>query len=272
VQPKSNHQKSWSAFLYSVPIGTLGGLMGLGGAEFRLPVLAGPLGYSAKQAVPINLAVSMATLLAALIIRGRTLSFEPVVPFIPAVLALISGAVFSAYWGATWAVHFTNQRLEQVIFYLLGIIGTALIIESFLPQEIPGLLGSSLLVWIPAGLLFGILIGLFSSMLGVAGGELIIPTLVFAFGADIRTAGTASLIISVPTVLIGILRYASRGAYEDRRPFREVILPMSIGSAIGAVAGGLFVGLIPISALKFGLGVILIISAYRIFRHKKENG
>jgi uncharacterized protein len=33
------------AFLYAVPIGLLGGLIGLGGAEFRLPVLAGPLRY-----------------------------------------------------------------------------------------------------------------------------------------------------------------------------------------------------------------------------------
>jgi len=39
-------------------------------------------------------------------------------------------------------------------------------------------------------------IGLVSSVLGVAGGELIVPTLVFGFGADIKTAGTASLLIS----------------------------------------------------------------------------
>lgn len=34
------------AFFYAVPIGALGGLIGLGGAEFRLPVLAGVLSYS----------------------------------------------------------------------------------------------------------------------------------------------------------------------------------------------------------------------------------
>jgi uncharacterized membrane protein YfcA len=50
--------RSVLAFLYAVPISLLGGLMGLGGAEFRLPVLAGPLGYRARQAVPLNLAVS----------------------------------------------------------------------------------------------------------------------------------------------------------------------------------------------------------------------
>lgn len=41
------------AFFAAIPIVLLGGLIGLGGAEFRLPVLAGPLRYAAKQAVPL---------------------------------------------------------------------------------------------------------------------------------------------------------------------------------------------------------------------------
>jgi uncharacterized membrane protein YfcA len=35
---------------------------------------------------------------------------------------------------------------------------------------------------------------------------------------------------------------------------------------IGAVAGGLFVGVVPAAVLKLVLGVILIVSAVRIFR------
>jgi hypothetical protein len=33
------------------------------------------------------------------------------------------------------------------------------------------------------------------------------------FGADIKTASTASLFISLPTVLVGLVRYANRGAF-----------------------------------------------------------
>ncbi|KYC34822.1 hypothetical protein WA1_49760 [Scytonema hofmannii PCC 7110] len=54
------------AFAYAIPIGVLGGLIGLGSAEFRLPVLAGVLGYQARQAVPLNLAVSLVTIAASL--------------------------------------------------------------------------------------------------------------------------------------------------------------------------------------------------------------
>jgi uncharacterized protein len=275
-QAEPRPPRPWLAFAYSIPIGTLGGLIGLGGAEFRLPVLAGPLGYPARQAVPINLAVSLVTVTAALAIRGQTLSYDPVAPHLPAVLALIAGAVFSAFWGATLGARLSNERLERIIFYLLAIIGTALIVEAFLPQEIPALLPALPALRIAAGVLFGLLIGLVSSLLGVAGGELIIPTLVFFYGVDIRTAGTASLIISLPTVLIGILRYASRGGYrppagsEHRSPWREVIAPMGVGSVIGAAAGGLLVGLIPIPALKFILGTVLIASAVKIFRKGKK--
>ena len=61
----------------------------------------------------------------------------------------------------------------------------------------------------------GAAIGLASSLLGVAGGELIIPTLVFGFGLDIKAAGTASLLVSLPTVAVGVLRFRAQGAYRD---------------------------------------------------------
>ena len=105
-----------------------------------------------------------------------------------------------------------------------------------------------------------------SSLLGVAGGELIIPMLLFAFGADIKTAGTASLLISLPTVAVGVVRHARLKAFDERLDLTQTVAPMGIGSVIGAVVGGLLVGFVPAAALKLVLGVILIISAVRIFR------
>lgn len=122
------------------------------------------------------------------------------------------------------------------------------------------------------GITFGLAIGLVGSLLGVAGGEIIIPTLVFAFGADIKTAGTASLLVSLPTVLVGVIKYYSRGAFTEREVFGQTVLPMSVGSVVGAVIGGLLVGSVPAAALKVGLGVILNISAWRVFQsgHRKH--
>jgi uncharacterized protein len=254
------------SLVYGVPIGLLGGLIGLGGAEFRLPVLVGPLGYGARQAVPLNLAVSVVTLLASLLIRARTLSLEAVAPFAGVILSLIAGAVVTAVVGASIAGRLSKERLERIIVVLLVAIGVALIVEAFLPGEMPGLLPEAPLWRISAGVLFGLAIGPVSSLLGVAGGELIIPTLVFAFGADIKTAGTASLLISVPTVTVGLIHYASRSAFADRQPFRQTVGPMSVGSIVGAILGGLLVGLVPVPLSKVILGVILNISAWRMFK------
>jgi uncharacterized membrane protein YfcA len=48
----------------------------------------------------------------------------------------------------------------------------------------------------------------------VAGGELIIPMLVFGVGLDIKAADTASLFVSLPTVAVGVLRFRIQGAYH----------------------------------------------------------
>jgi uncharacterized membrane protein YfcA len=45
---------------------------------------------------------------------------------------------------------------------------------------------------------------------------------------------------------------------------------MSVGSVIGAVIGGLLVGLVSPALLKFGLGLILIASALRVFSHRRS--
>ena len=47
-----------------------------------------------------------------------------------------------------------------------------------------------------------------AALLGVAGGELLIPTLVLLFGADIKLAGSLSLAVSLPTMLVGFARYS----------------------------------------------------------------
>ena len=60
------------AFACSVPIAVLGGSIALGGAEFRLPVLVGTLGHAPRRAVPLNLAVSIVTIAASLVIRSRS--------------------------------------------------------------------------------------------------------------------------------------------------------------------------------------------------------
>src|SRR5919112_4844982 len=175
TKPDNVHRSPLAALLYGAPIGLLGGLIGLGGAEFRLPVLAGVFRYPARRAVALNLAISLLTVVSALLIRGGTLSFTPLLGLLPVVAAMIAGAVSAAYVG-TALVHRVSERLlERVILVFLVVIGSALIVEAFLPQDVPGLLPDPLLVRVVAAVLFGLGIGLVSSLLGVAGGGRLLP-------------------------------------------------------------------------------------------------
>ena len=96
------------------------------------------------------------------------------------------------------------------------LIGLLLILESvngwtstWLPLGIAGKA--------PIALVAGVLIGIVSTLLGVASGELIIPTLVLGFGMPIKAAGTLSLLISIPTILVGLDRHRARGTFPGAR-------------------------------------------------------
>ena len=84
------------------------------------------------------------------------------------------------------------------------------------------------------------------------------------------TAGTASLLVSLPTVLVGVVKYARRGAFTDRAALSNTIAPMGVGSVIGAFVGGMLVGVVPATVLKVTLGVILNVSAFRVFHKAKS--
>lgn len=199
-------------------------------------------GYRARRVVALNLAISFITVVSPLLTRAGTLSVAPVVALLPVVIAMIAGALAAAYLGTAFVHRITEQLLERIILTLLVVVGTGLIVEAFLPQEVPGLLPNALAVRMLAALLFGLGIGLVSSLLGVAGGELIILTLLFAFGADVKTAGTASLLISLPTIAVGVVRHARLKAFDERLDLTQTVAPMGVGSVIGAVAGDSWLG------------------------------
>lgn len=255
------------AFFSGAPVGVLGGLIGLGGAEFRLPILKAVFGYPTRRAIALNLAVSLLTLVASVAIRLRVVPGIKLVPLLPLVAGLIAGSMLGAYAGATYASRMSVARLDRWVLCLLVGIGTLLVVEGLLPWHSGGI-PWGLAVRVPLALVCGVGIGVVSSLLGVAGGELIIPTLVLLFGVDIKSAGTASVIVSLPTVVTGLVRYLKGGAFEQGADVSRLIFPMGAGSVVGAVLGGMLVPRVSAGALKIVLGGILIVSAVRIFQRE----
>jgi uncharacterized membrane protein YfcA len=253
------------ALLYGVPIGTLGGLIGLGGAEFRLPVLVKAFGYQPRSAVPLNLAISLLTVLAAFVTRASMMSLEGLRPFFMVMIVLAAASMAGAYVGTGYLSRVHDAGLGKVITVLLIAVGGLLVAELFFVFTARRLFdGDAINVLLELGL--GLGIGVVSSLLGVAGGELIIPTLVLVFGVDVKDAGTASLLISMPTISIGLARYFRQGRYRDRRDMNRIMIPMGVGSLIGSMIGGAMVGLISSALVKLFLGLLLIASAAKLFR------
>ena len=119
-----------------------------------------------------------------------------------------------------------------------------------------------------AGVVAGFLIGVVASLMGVAGGELLIPTLILLFGADVKLAGSLSLAVSLPTMLVGFARYSRDSTFAVLARNRWFVIVMAIGSVVGSFVGALLLGLVPDAVLLPTLAAILLISSVKIWRHK----
>ena len=216
-------------------VGLGGGLVGLGGAELRLPYLVGSLRLPLKTAIPINLAISLLTILAALPARLYTLSIAGLKPFIYETAALGVGAAVGSYGGVSWLRRVSQTALARSVFVLLLSLGTVMLAESIVTFAPLNLISGTLVPRLLSGLCLGFIIGAISGLLGVAGGEMIIPTLILGFGAPIKAAGSLSQMVSIPTVLTGFVRHYRAGALMDRKLNRSLIFPMGLGAIAGAI-------------------------------------
>jgi uncharacterized membrane protein YfcA len=259
-----------AAFGGGAIIGTLGGLIGLGGAEFRLPLLIGAFQFGALEAVIVNKATSLVVVASALPFRASAVSLGDVAARWPVILNLLAGSLLGAWLGAGWATRLKSATLYRVIALLLVGIATLLLFGH--DQHASGQTLASGSLQLVAGVVAGFIIGLVASLLGVAGGELLIPTLVLLFGVDIKLAGSLSLAISLPTMIVGFARYSRDRSFTVLRKNRSFVGVMALGSFVGTFVGGRLLGMAPSAILLPLLAAILAISAIKVWRHECGGG
>jgi uncharacterized membrane protein YfcA len=253
-----------AAFGGGALIGALGGLIGLGGAEFRLPLLIGVFRFAALEAVILNKAMSLVVVASALPFRARTVPFSEIAAHWPVVLNLLAGSLLGAWFGAGWATRLRSETLYRVISVMLVGIAAVLLLGHDASAGAALVTGP---VQIVAGVVVGFGIGVVASLLGVAGGELLLPTLVLLFGADIKLAGSLSLAVSLPTMLVGFTRYSRDQSFAVLGRNRAFLLTMAGGSIVGTFLGGQLLGVVPSAVLLPALVCILAISAAKVWRH-----
>lgn len=254
-----------SALIAGAAIGVLGGLIGLGGAEFRLPLLITVFAFVALEAVIVNKAISLIVVASALAFRSKTIPIETVLHHWPIVVNLLAGSLIGAWLGADLATRLAANTLYRVIAVLLVLIALLLALghDPSDPTE-PIAHGATLIV---LGLVAGLAIGVIAALLGVAGGEFLIPTLVLVFGADIKVAGSLSLAVSLPTMLVGMARYSRDRSFAVLRANRSFLFTMAAGSILGTYIGSRLLAVATASLLIPILAVILVVSAIKVWRY-----
>ena len=114
----------------------------------------------------------------------------------------------------------------------------------------------------------GFFIGVVAALMGVAGGELLIPTFVLLYGFDLKLAGSLSLMVSMPTMISAFARYSRDKSFLVLKENLSFVLFMVLGSMAGSYVGGsLLLGIAPESLLRILLVLILLISAYKVWNH-----
>ena len=181
------------------------------------------------------------------------------------IVNLLAGSLLGAWTGAEWATRLKSETLYRVIAVLLVLIAGVLLFAHDAEVGAPLFSGWGLII---AGIVAGFIIGVIASLLGVAGGEFLIPTLVLLFAADVKLAGSLSLAVSLPTMLVGFTRYSRDQSFSVVRLNWVFLLVMAAGSIVGTFIGGLLLGIVPNGVLLPMLAAILLISAVRIWRHE----
>lgn len=254
------------AFTWGALVGVLGGLIGLGGAEFRLPVLVGIFNYRTLQAIIINLIVSLVTVTFSFIFRSGVIGLEHIASNWAVIINILAGSLIGSYTGVHYATRMNERILNRVVVVFLIFLSVVLIGHNFVFSHESLQLSS--LLRVSLGFFAGVVIGIFSSMLGVAGGELIIPTVILLFSVDIKLAGSLSLAISIPTIIMGLFRYRSQNKFKQVKSEKRFILSMASGSILGAFVGSNLLRYVSSSLLYLILGAILLLSALKLANHK----
>jgi uncharacterized membrane protein YfcA len=251
-------------FVAGCTVGVLGGLIGLGGAEFRLPLLIGAFGFVALEAVIMNKAMSLVVVLTALPARLIAVPLGDVASHWTVIANLLIGSLVGAWLGATWAIRMRTAILYRTLAVLLVLISLVLLANEFGTVPTPDLSDGVRFI---LGIAAGTLIGMVAAVMGVAGGELLIPTIILLWGLDARLAGSLSVAVSLPTMLVAFARYSQDQSFAVLRRHVGFVVSMAVGSVVGTLVGGLLLGVVSTEVLVPLLAVLLLWSAYRVDQH-----
>jgi len=224
-------------------IGLVLGLFGAGGGMLTVPALMMVGDIPIKQAVPMSLwIVAMVSLTAAMHQKvWRDLQFR-----LLAVLGVagVAGSGAGARVGMLLSDQVQLGLLAGLIFFVSIWIGFVRLENKV-----------QLFRYIPA-VLAGLVVGFLTGMLGVGGGFLLVPVLIFLGVSHFPTAVGHSLVLITINAVSGGVSYL---VAEQVRIDMTFTLGIIVVAAIGSVVGGILLKRLPSEHLQRGFAILLIL-------------
>lgn len=242
-------------FLIGIALGLLGG----GGSILTVPVFVYILGFGAKEAIAMSLVVVGITSLVGAAEHGRE-------GHVNVRVALVFGAVamLATYMGARLATWFSGGAQLAALATIMLIAATFMFRGHGSDLQGPVVETTGLdATRTPVGLtvVHAGGVGLLTGLVGVGGGFLIVPALVWG-GLPMRDAVGTSLLVIAMNCAVGFYGYLG----EVSIAWRSIAL-VTAGTLPGIAAGTYLIRFVTQQALRRGFAVFLgVVAVYMLYR------
>ena len=229
----------WSSYaLLGLFAGAMAGLLGVGGGLIIVPLLAALFnsqGFAAQHLMQLAVGTSLATIVFTSLSSAWAHQRRGAVSW-PIMQQLSMGIVLGGWLGGVLAVWLGGLLLAGLfgVFELLVATQMAFGRPPSPHRTRPGRLRN---------LISGVLIGAVSTLLGIGGGTLTVPYLVW-HNIDMRQAVGTSAACGLPIALVGSLGFAAVGWGQEDLPagssgylYWPAVLAISVTSILGAPVG-----------------------------------
>ncbi len=229
-------------------------MFGQGGGSLYTPILF-LLGYATLTSISTSLVLNLITALAASIVyyRSNLIDIQFALWFVP-------GICIGAFLGGV-AAAYINPVLLMWLFVIFLIGAGGRMIYTYWEKSAPeGSCPVTFSLWMYALIvLFSFVVGIISGLLGIGGGILIVPFLIFLCRYPTKnSAGVVSFVV-IFSSLFGVFGHLTSGGFNIPQIIGTVIAVV-IGATIGARS------MVKISSgyIKAGFGIILWVFALQL--------
>lgn len=209
--------------MLGIATGTFGTLVGLGGGIILIPVFLLLFGWSPQHAVATSLCVVFFNALSGMIayIRQNKVYYDAAIRF---AICTIPSALFGSY-----IAHFFTGNTFRIVFGCFMIAAALFLFyrrQKIVPT--PTFDPSTFTYNRPLGMGASVGAGFLSSVLGIGGGIIHVPTMIYALGFPAHIATATSTFVLAISSLVGVVSHFALG---------HVLIAPALAIGIGAVIG-----------------------------------